>query len=40
MEVLQQLSPGDYVQSLVMTMNGLRTQIWRGSFTNNLGPSR
>jgi hypothetical protein len=40
METLQSISPGDYVHSLVMTMDGLRTQIWRGTFTNNLGPSR
>jgi hypothetical protein len=40
MEELQQMSSGDYVQSLVMTLNGLRTQMWRGTFTNILGPSR
>jgi hypothetical protein len=40
MEILQQLSPGDYAQSLIMDANGLRTQIWNGTFTNNLGPSR
>jgi hypothetical protein len=40
METLQSMPSGDFVHSLVMTLNGLRTQIWRGTFSNNLGPSR
>jgi hypothetical protein len=37
---LLDLAPGAYEQSLVMTLGGLKTLLWTGTFTNNWGPSR
>lgn len=39
-ESLLELSAGDYAQSLIRTVSGLRTRIWHGILTNTLGPSR
>ena len=39
-EQLLQLSPGDYDQSLIMTLGGIRVRMWSGVLTNNWGPTR
>jgi hypothetical protein len=40
-EDLQQLPEGDYVQSLIVTRpDGIYDDIWRGTFTNTIGPTR
>ena len=37
---LVELPLGPYDQSLVMTLHGVKQQIWSGLFTINAGPSR
>lgn len=37
---LAQLALGTYDQSNIMTLGGLKTRIWSGTFTNNAGPTR
>lgn len=37
---LEELSLGSYDQSLVMTLNGVKQQLWSGTFVVNPGPSR
>ena len=40
-EDLQKFPAGDYVQSLIVTgEDGYRRDLWRGAFTNNVGPTR
>jgi hypothetical protein len=36
-----QMEPGDYVQSLIMVRpDGLREELWQGTFQYNIGPTR
>lgn len=38
---LQEMPEGEYVQSLIVQRpDGIFTDIWRGAFTNNAGPTR
>jgi hypothetical protein len=37
---LEEMTSGSYDQSLVMTLNGVKQQIWSGTLTINPGPSR
>jgi len=37
---LAELTVGNYDQSLIITLNGVKTAIWEGLFTVNPGPSR
>jgi hypothetical protein len=37
---LQRLALGEYVHSLILTLGGLKTKIWSGTFVNNAGPTR
>ena len=37
---LEQLGLGDFDHSNIMTLNGLKTKIWSGTFTNNAGATR
>jgi hypothetical protein len=37
---LIQLGLGDYVHSLIITLNGIKIPVWSGSLTINAGPSR
>lgn len=37
---LQQLPLGDFAQSNIMTLGGLKIKIWSGTLTNNAGPTR
>lgn len=37
---LQRLALGEYAHSLILTMAGLKTKIWSGTFINNAGPTR
>lgn len=39
-ERLVDLATGSYDQSLVMTLNGVKQQVWSGDLTINPGPSR
>jgi len=37
----KQMEPGDYVQSLILQRpDGLREELWQGTFTYTLGPTR
>jgi hypothetical protein len=41
LEDLQRIPEGEYVQSLIVTApDGFRRDIWRGNFTNSIGPTR
>jgi hypothetical protein len=37
---LEEMTTGSYDQSLVMTLNGVKQQLWSGQLTINPGPSR
>jgi len=38
---LAEIPEGDYVQSLILvTPDGLHSDLWRGTFTNSVGPTR
>jgi len=40
-EDLQQIPEGDFVQSLIVTRpDGIYDDLWRGTFTNTVGPTR
>jgi hypothetical protein len=39
-DALERLGLGDFDQSLIMTLAGLKTRIWGGTLTNNAGPTR
>jgi hypothetical protein len=39
-DVLEHLALGDFAHSNIMTLHGLKTRIWSGTFTNNAGPTR
>jgi hypothetical protein len=38
--VLEQLGLGSFDQSNIMTLGGLKTSVWRGTFVINPGPTR
>ncbi len=39
-ERLEEMTTGPYDQSLVMTLNGVKQQLWSGQLVINAGPSR
>ena len=39
-DTLERLGLGDFAHSNIMTLGGLKTRIWSGTFTNNPGPTR
>jgi hypothetical protein len=39
-DTLERLGLGDYDQSLVMTLGGLKIKLWDGMLVNNAGPTR
>lgn len=40
-QMLLTVAPGVYVHSLIMqNINGIRTDIWRGTLTHSIGPTR
>ena len=41
LEQTTEMNAGDYVQSLILIRpDGLREEIWQGTFTYTIGPSR
>lgn len=39
-DMLLRLGLGDFAQSNIMTLNGIKWCVWNGTLTNNAGPSR
>ena len=39
-EQLERIGVGEYAHSLIMELNGVKQEIWSGTFTNKAGPSR
>lgn len=37
---LRNLPAGDYVHSLILYAGGVRTEVWRGTWTHNAGATR
>lgn len=39
-DVLARLDLGEYDQSNILTLGGLKIKVWSGTLTNNAGPTR
>lgn len=39
-DTLLRLAPGEYVHSLIRTMGDVKLEVWSGTLTHSVGPSR